>query len=191
MSDLFDVRQKVEEGAEWRGDITVAIDGEQKNLTVRQLRDPEFWEVMSQVDTDELEELQADLPEDKMEELRELRDSDDLTDEEADRLEALQNEIEEEDSNLFEKISKETYDGIKQAAVYGVEPDGEDIQQALAEYTEQIREKYGGSSSDEARQFINDHHISPMMERSTDFVSFSVGIKVLTETIGDTGNLES
>lgn len=191
MSDLFDVRQKVEEGAEWRGDITVAIDGEQKNLTVRQLRDPEFWEVMSQVDTDELEELQSELPEDKMEELRDLRESDDLSDEEADRLEELQNEIEQEDINLFERISKETYEGLKQAAVYGVEPDGEDIQQALTQFTEEIREKYGGSSSEEARQYVNDHHIEPMMERSTDFVSFSVGIKVLTETIGDTGNLES
>lgn len=188
MSDLFEVRQKVEEGAEWRGDITVVIDGDQRNLTVRQLRDPEFWEVMSQVDTDELESLQADLPEDKMEELRDLRESDDLDEDEEERLEELQDEIENQDINLFDKISRETYEGIKQAAKYGIEPDKSDVQRALGEFTEEIREKYGGSSSDEAREYLNDHHIAPMMERSTDFVSFSVGVKVLTETIGDTGN---
>lgn len=188
MSDLFETREKVEKGAEWRGDITVSIDGETQTLTCRQLRDPEFWEVMSQVDTDELEELQADLPEDKMDELRDLREQDELTDEEESRLEALQEEIEEEDIDLFDVISKETYNGIKQAAIYGVEPDQADIQYALTEHVEEINEKYGRTSSDEARQYVNDHVIEPMFERSTDFVSFSVGVKVITETIGDTKN---
>lgn len=188
MSDLFETRQKVEEGAEWRGDITVSVDGETQDLTVRQLRDPEFWNVMSAVDTDELENLQADLPEGKMEELRDLRERDNLDDEEATRLANLQEEIEEEEINLFDTISRETYEGIKQAAKYGVEPDSSDIQYALAEHADKINDLYGGTSSDEAKQYVNDHIIDPMFERSTNFVSFSVGVKVLTETIGETKN---
>lgn len=188
MSDLFETRQKVEEGAEWRGDITVSVDGETQELTVRQLNDPEFWEVMSQVDTDELEELQADLPEEKMEELDDLRSADELDADEEQRLEELQEEIEEEDFDLFDTISLDTYRGIQKAAIFGVEPDEQDVRYALAEHTEEINEKYGGTSSDEAREYVNDHIVKPMFENSTDFVSFSVGVKVLTETIGDTKN---
>lgn len=189
MSDLFQTREKIEKGAEWRGELNVSLDDEMQTLQCRQLRDPEFWEVMSQIDTDELEALQADLPEEKMEELADLRERDeDLDPEEEERLQELQAEIEEEDIDLFDVISQETYKGIKQAAVYGVEPDQEDIQYALAEHAGEINDMYGGTSSDEARQWVNDHVIKPMFERSTDFVSFSVGVKVLTETIGDTKN---
>jgi hypothetical protein len=190
MSDLFETRQKVEEGANWRGDITISVDGDTQTLSCRQLRDPEFWEVMSDIDTDELEDLQGDLPEDKMSELRDLREKDEgeLDEAEQERLESLQDEIEEEDIDLFDTISRETYAGINTAAIYGTEPDQSDIQYALAEHADEINEKYGGTSSEEARQWVNDHVIKPMFERSTNFVSFSVGIKVLTETIGDTKN---
>lgn len=191
MSDLFEVRQKTEEGAEWRGDINVALDGEQKTLTVRQLRDPEFWEVMSKIDTDELEELQSNLPEDKMEEFRELQNADDLAEDEQERLEELQAEMEEQDINLFEELSYDTYQGIKTAAKYGVEPDESDIQRLLTEHTDEIAEKYGGTSHDHAIDYANDHIIEPMIERSTNFTSFAIGIKALGETLGDAGNSEN
>jgi hypothetical protein len=191
MSDLFEVRQKVEEGANWRGTITVTIDGEQKDLTVRQLRDPEFWDVMSDIDTDELQKLQSDLPDEKMEEYRELQNADDLSEGEEDRLESLQREIEEEDVDLFDALSKETYDGIKQAAKYGVEPDPTDVQTALAQHTGEINDKYGGTSDEDARQYVNEHVIGPMIERSTNFTSFAIGVKALGETLGDEGNSES
>lgn len=188
MSDLFEVRQKTEEGAEWRGSINVAIDGDQHELTVRQLRDPEFWDVMSQVDTEELEALQSDLPEDKMEEYRDLQESDELSDDDEDRLEALQEEVEEEDINLFEKLSVETYKGLKQAAKYGVEPDESDVRMALTDHTDDIVDNYGSASNENARQYVNDTIVKPMIERSTNFTSFAIGVKALGETLGDTGN---
>lgn len=192
MSDLFEVRQKVEEGANWRGTITVNIDGEQKELQVRQLRDPEFWDVMSDVDTDELQELQSELPEEKMEEFRDLQQKDDLTEQEEERLDNLQAEVEEEeDLDLFDSLSKDTYDGLKQAAKYGIEPDAGDVRDALTKFTEEIHEEYGGTSEDEARQYVNDHVIGPMIERSTNFVSFAIGVKALGETLGEAGNSEN
>jgi len=188
MSDLFEVRRKTEDGAKWRGSINVSIDDESHQLTVRQLRDPEFWEVMSQVNTDELDELQADLPEEKMEEYRELQDAERLSDKEEERLEQIQTEIEEQDIDLFEVLSYETYEGLKQAAKYGVEPDESDVQTALTEHAGEIKDKYGGTSHDDAKQYVNDHVIEPMVERSTNFTSFAVGIKALGETLGDAGN---
>lgn len=188
MSDLFDVRAKTEQGASWRGTIQVEIDDEVQELTVRQLRDPEFWEVMSQVDTDELEELQSSLPEEKMEEFRELQESNDLSEEEEERLAELQHEVEEEEISLFDTLSYETYEGIKLAAIYGIEPDEQDVRHALTEFAGEIEAKYGGTSNDDARQYINDHIIEGMIENSTDFTSFAIGVRALGETLGDSGN---
>lgn len=189
MSDLFDVRQKVEEGADWRGEIQVNIDGESQTLTVRQLRDPEFWDVMSDINTDELENIDSDLPEDLMEEFNELQEADDLDEEEEERLAELQEQLEEEgDFNLFESVSKETYNGLKKAAKYGVEPDEEDIQYALTNFTEELQSKYGGTNREAAVSYVNDHVIGPMVEESTDFASFAIGIRVFQATLDDAGN---
>lgn len=189
MSDLFEARRKTEDAANWRGSINVSIDGEDtESLTVRQLFDPEFWEVMSQIDTDELAELQADLPEEKMEKFRELQNKDDLTEEEEQEFANLQNEVEEEDIDIFGTLSFETYNGLKTAAKYGVVPDESDIQMALAEHADEIADQYGGTSHEDAEKYVQDHVIDPMIEQSTNLASFAIGVKALGETLGDTKN---
>lgn len=188
MSDLFETREKVEKGAQWRGEITVSIDGEQHNLTIRQLRDTEFWEVMSLVDLDEIEDLQEQLPEDKMDTIEELQNKDDLTEEEQTKLENVKDEIEQEDVNMFDILSYDTFRGIQLAAKYGVEPDAEDCRTALGQYGDKITDRYGAATDEEARKWIQDEQIDPMIEDSTDFTSFTIGVKALTESIGDTGN---
>jgi hypothetical protein len=122
------------------------------------------------------------------EELQDLQRKDDLTEDERERLEELQQEVEENGLNLFDSISKETFDGIKQCAKYGVEPDTEDIRDALTRFTDDIESQYGGTSQDDARQYLNDHVIAPMIEQSTDFTSFAIGVRVLSETLEDEGN---
>lgn len=189
MSDLFETREKVEKNTDWRTEITVMMDGEEQELSIRQLVDPEFWEVMANIDTDELQALQEELPSDKMDELRSLQEQDTLTDDERTRMENLQDEIEQEDVNLFDIISYDTYLGIQQAAIYGVEPDPEDVQYALRNFTDDIDEMYGATSMEQAKEYINDHHVKPMIKNATDFLSFSIGVRVLTETIGDEENL--
>lgn len=188
MSDLFEVREKVEKGANQRSEINVEFDGDVHSLTVRQLVDTEFWEVMTDIDTDELDSLQTDLPEEKMEEFRDLQTKDSLDEDEEERLEELQNEVETEDINIFEKLSTSTYNGIKNAAKYGVEPDESDIQKALAEHAAEVEEQYGDLTHDSARKYVNDHVIHPMIENSTNFVSFAIGVRALGETLGDAGN---
>lgn len=188
MSDLFETREKTEKGVEWRGTINVDVDGDTQELTVRQLRDPEQWEVMSLVDLDELEALQSELPEDKMDELQELQEADTLSDDEESRLETLQAEVEEEDIDLFNTLSYETYKGLATAAKYGVEPDDADIRVALTDHADDIEDQYGNLSNESAKQYLNDAVVAPMIDDSTDFTSFAIGIKVLGETLGDTKN---
>lgn len=188
MSDLFKTREKVEAGANWRGSINVVIDGEEMELSVRQLNDIEFYEVMNLVDTDEIEDLQDHLPKEKMEEISELQEKDSLDDAESERLDALQEELEDQDVNIFDVLSLDTFKGIRKAAKYGVEPDEADKRDALSEYGGEIKEQYGRATSENAGKWLNAHMIEPMIEDATDFASFSIGVKVLTESLDDEGN---
>mgnify|MGYP006280527213 CR=1 FL=1 len=187
MSDLFETRQKAEEGINWRGSITVPVDGEQKELTVRQLRDPEFWEVMTLIDLDEIEELQGDLPEDDMEEYRELADKDELDDQQQNRLASLEEQLNDE-INIFDAISLQTYNGIVKAAKYCVEPDNADVQQALGMHAAEIEEQYGAATQEAAEKYVNKNVVKPMIDDFTDLTSFAIGMKSLEKTLEDEGN---
>jgi len=188
MSDLFEARSKIEEGASWRGEINVHIEDEKKELSVRQLRDPEFWEVMELIDREALRSLKGELDEEKMEEYQELRDSEDLDDDESERLEELQEELEDESTDIFGRLDYDTFEGVRQAAKYGVVPDEADKREALIEKGDYIEEHYGyePTSSEDTEEYLNDE-IARMMDRSTKFVSFTIGIQVLRETMGDSG----
>ena len=192
MSDLFDVRQKTEDGKNWRGEITVPMDGESKELTVRQLVDTEFWEVGSYIDFDELENLEDvdDLDEEKVDELRELSEKSDLTGEESDRLQELNEQLDTE-FNIFDAISMDTFTGIKKTAKYCVEPDQNDIVNTMNNHAAEIEADYGTASQDNAEEWLNENVIHPMIEDSTDLTSFMIGMKALEATLESEGNSES
>lgn len=182
-------KQKLKEGIDWRGSINVTIDDENVPLTVRQLRDPELEEVMGKVNRDELQELRDAYPSDKMEELDELRETDDLDADEQDRLQELESEMEDVDVNLFDILSDKTFDGIRQAAIYGVEPDGEDKQEAFKNRAMEIEREYGikVQSPDDVTEALQDEW-EYYIRNATNFVSFQIGMKVLTETVESEGN---
>lgn len=192
MSDLFDVKQKVKEGQDWRGSVSVEIDGVEKELCIRQLVDGEFYEVMEMINRDELSDLRDDLPEDVLEEYQDLRDTDDLSEDEVERKEELRETLEEESGDLFETLSKETFDGLKQCAKYAVVPDEEDKQAALRERGREIESEYGikVQEPDDVLPALNDE-IAAMIDGSTNFLSFTLGMKCLVETVGNEGNLET
>ena len=192
MSDLFDVREKTEKGKEWRGEITVPMDGESKTLTVRQLVDTEFWEVGSYIDFDELQNLEdvEDLDEEKVDELRELSEQDDLTDGEEERMAELEQELDTE-FNIFDAISMDTFLGIKKTAKYCVEPDENDIVNVMNNHAAEIEADYGLADHENAREYVNENVIAPMIDDSTDLTSFMIGMKALEATLETEGNSES
>lgn len=192
MSDLFEVRQKTVEGANWRGTVRLTLDGEEKELCVRQLRDKEFFRVMKRIDRDELRALREELPDDLMEEYRELQDQEDLSEDEEERLDEVEEELNERSTSLFDALSVETFEGIVDCAYYGVEPDQADLKQALFEYADDIEEAYGEepkTDKDEVvHRFVKEHVLHDMLDQSTNFQSFIIGMQVLIETVGAEGN---
>lgn len=189
MSDLSTAKEKLKAGAEWRGTITVELDGDELELTVRQLRDPEFEEVMGHIDRDELQALKDEYPSDEMDELRDLQSADDLSDDEADRLAELEDEMADVDVNIFDILSDDTFGGIRKAAIYGVEPDEEDLEAAFRERARDIEAERGikVKTPEDVRPVLQDEW-EDRVRNATDFASFRIGMEVLTETVGDEGN---
>lgn len=189
MSDLFPLREKTEKGKEWRGEITIPDDGDSRTLTVRQLVDTEYWEVMTYIDLEELTSLSEsdDVDEDKLEELQDLANQSALSDSETERMQQLESEI-DTNLNIFDSVSMETFTGIKKTAKYCVEPDQNDIVQAMNNHAATIEDEYGAATDENAREWVNENVIDPMIEESTDLLSFMIGMKALQATLETEGN---
>lgn len=194
MSDLNKLTQKTKEGKEWRGSITVEDDGDEMQMTVRQLTSPETEDVFRMIDRDELETLREELPSEKMERRNELAeiDEDERTDEEEDELDELRAELRGAHMKLFDILSAETFEGIRQAARYGVVPDEADMSEALRNRAHEIEEEYGTrvQTPEDTFDALKDD-LRDAIDNSTRFVGFQMGMKVLRETGGDEGNSES
>lgn len=189
MSDFHKTKQKLKEGAEWRGTINVSIDGEDMELTVRKLRDPEYEEVMGLISRDELEALREQMPTEKVEEHRELQRAEDLSDEERERLDELEAEIREESPSLFDVLSEQTFDGIRRCAKYGVEPDEEDLAHAFRERATQIEREHGIKvQTPEDIEGVLKKEMQQHIDEATNLASFQMGMEVLVETVGDEKN---
>lgn len=191
MSDFHRLKQKSQEGIEWRGTISVEYDGEMMELQVRQLSGPEFEEVMRLVDREELKALRDLVPSDIREEYNELQERDDLTDEESARLSALQEEMEEAmgGKTLFDILSTETFEGIRKCAIYCVEPDREDLEYYFKNEASQIEQEYGIKVRypEDTYQAAKDD-LEYMVRNAPDFIGFTIGLQALMETVGDEKN---
>lgn len=188
MSDLFAVEEKVQRGADWRGEMDVTIDGDEHTLTYRQLVDPEMAEIMTHLKRDELMEMRQEMDAELLDEYRDLRAKDDLTDEEEVRIEEIAEEVAGDDSQ-FGAMDQDTITAIRKAAKYGVEPDDEDRQQALKEDAHRIEEEYGVQvrEPEDVDPYLQDR-IEEMIDNCQDFVSVEIGMEVLMSSMGDRGN---
>lgn len=192
MSDLFKAVDKTREGKDWRDTITLEHDGDELEFCIRQMKDGEFYEVMSRIDRDEIEELQDSLPQDLVEEYEGLQsmDSDERSEEGTERMHELEEEIEEKSPDFLDYLSTETFNGIRQAAKIAVEPDDEDMQLALREHARQIEEETGRDvrEPEDTRQWLKDNKIAYIIDESTDFLSFALGMECLMATADEEGN---
>ena len=191
MSDIHTLTKKTKEGKEWRGTIVVEDDGDEMELTVRNLTSPEIEDVFRLIDRDELERLREELPQDKMEERTELleMDEDERTEEEQERLDELTDELQGAHMKMFDILGKETFDGIRLAAKKGVVPDEEDMEHALKNRATEIEKETGASVRypEDTFDFLKDELIDSI-ENNTRFIGFQIGMKVLQKTGESEGN---
>ena len=192
MSDLATAKQKIKKGADWRGTVTLDIDGDTVELCVRQLRDVELEEVMGLIDRDELENLRDEYPDEVRDELDELRSQDDLSEEEEERLSELQEQMEDVDVDVFSVLSDSTFEGVRKAAMYGVEPDEDDMATAMRERAHEIEKERGiqVQTPEDTHDALKEEW-QDILYQATDFVSFEAGMEVLMATVGEEGNSEN
>lgn len=191
MSDLSTLTKKTREGREWRGEITVEDDGTEMSLTVRNLTSPEIEEVFRLLDRDELEQLEDELPTEKMEERTELleMDEDERTDGEQDRLDELTKELSDAHMKMFDILSADTFEAIRLAARKGVVPDQEDMEDALQNRAREIEEETGRrvQTPEDTFDYLK-AELEESIANSTNFIGFQIGMKVLRETGAEEGN---
>ena len=190
MSGFNKLREKAAKGQEWRGDITVGSGDDALDLKIRQLNDPEYYEVMSGINHDELEELGDMMPEDDLERFRELDDMDDRTEEQEAEMQLLEEDLNRQSAQIFKIMSKETFEAIRTAAKYGVVPSEDDVREMMMDDS-WVKDKedmgYDVSHYDGAYEALNDE--TPMIiDGQTDLESFEIGMEVIYETVGGEGN---
>ena len=190
MSDLHVLREKTAKGKDWRGTIRVMLEDTEIELTVRQLTDPEMFEVMSMIDMEEVKSLRGDLPEEQLERFYDLQDKDELTEDEEEEFSELEELLNDKSSNLFENLSKETFNGIVTCAEYCVEPDNEDLKEAFMQdgWVAQKEKEYGEIKTPEDCYEPLKDDLRKDIRNMTNFTSFNIGIMALMESVGDSKN---
>lgn len=211
MSDLLQFDNKVKQGAEWRGTTEVSMDdsimgsteedsdAESFGVTYRLLKDPEFAESIARMGADNFEDKLASLEDarsafddDQLERYEELERSDDLSDDEREELEALQNELEDE-SNLADVLGMmdpDLTDGFHYAAECGLEPDEDDIQEVLNMKVPEQREMFGEHVPDreKAVELLQQRIEENIIGNSTGFTAYGLGMEIFMESMEDQGN---
>ena len=191
MSDIHTLTKKTKEGKEWRGTIVVEDDGDEMELTVRNLTSPEIEDVFRLIDRDELERLREELPQDKMEERTELleMDEDERTDEQQERLDELTDELQGAHMKMFDVLGEDTFDGIRLAAKKGVVPDEDDMEHALKNRAVEIEKETGKSvrHPEDTFDYLKDELVDAI-KNNTRFIGFQIGMKVLQKTGESEGN---
>jgi len=191
--DYFRSREKLVKGNEWRGEITVTIDDEDYQWTVRQLEDDEYYDVIADIDRKGLRQFREEVDQDRLDRYRELRDKkndleedEELSDEEQEELEELRDEF--EDMSILDRIDKRTFNAVRRAGRYGVVPSEEDVNYVMNELTKkEIGEMFGvtieGALTPDDVYDILKEDMKERLKSSTDFVSFEVGLQVLNSTM--------
>lgn len=187
MTDYFESRKKLVQGENWRGEITVTVDGDEYSWTSRQLNDEEFFEVISDIDRDAIGEYRDEIDQDKLQEYRELQDVEDPDEDEQERLEELRNELEDESTDILDAIDEDTFNALQRAGIYGAVPSEEDVSYlinnfSLAEVNDQFDTDLEKLDRDTAYDVLKED-IKERLRNATRFVSFEVGLQILSNTL--------
>lgn len=199
MSDFKRLRGKTIEGRAWRGTITVTIDGEDMELSIRQMTDGEYYDVTNRIDMGELKSIRDVLPTDIVNEYRELQEREELNDGEQKRKEQLEEELAAADTNFVKSISGDTFDAVVDCAKYCVVPDIQDVNDMFMdnEYIAYVEEEYGfrpqtpkdlydpekDGKTDEWAGPLKDE-MQSIIDQQTGLMSFVIGLMCFIETMG-------
>lgn len=203
MSDWAKVRRTAIEGVKNRKTVEVEYEGETVEFTVRQLLDPEYFDVMSDINLEHLMDLQGDITQDEAERMLELIEIDDRTDEEESELEDLKAKAGDVNESFFDVVDDDTYQALRRCAMYVIVPDHEDVIEMFqdGQFVSYVEEEYGVEVKrpedlyDPEKDIDPDKWAGPMkdemrktLNRMGRMQSFNIGLEVFMSTLEDMGN---
>ncbi len=187
-SGALKLRNKIQEGRNWRETVSLRIDDEKIEIKVRQLEDPEFWKVKEKINEDKMEEIGNNIDQEKVNKYDELSEKEELTDQEKQEFDKLETQIENEILSAINDFDMDTFEGIVDAGKYGVVIDQESIDEVGSMTPAEQKDMFGETfkNGEEIRKFLKDD-LQHQIEHATNLVSFLLGMTVLDATTEDEG----
>lgn len=193
MSDALALRQKAIDGKNWRKTITVTVEGDEYELTIRQLTDSEYLPVYKHIKPVQEEISDAlegdDLGEEDLERLEELQEKDELSEDEKQELDYLEENVGGGISQVLALLSDEGHEAIKEAGKHAVMPDRGDIQGVMEMSPSEQKEEFGDTvRTPEEAKHVLEAELEKMLDESRNLLAFQVGIQAFFASNVTEGN---
>lgn len=177
-------KAKLQEGIDWRGSTTIEIDGDEIDVTYRQLYDREEAQYREKIDLQPFQKAQKNLDEEERDRLQDLANVDDPTDAEREELENLQSQAGLSDGEMSSITEGESADALIEVAKCGIMPTPDDVDYAWEKPESWKIENYGKAPKQkgEMRKLIKDS-MENLLEKSTDRAAILLGLRVYIDTL--------
>jgi hypothetical protein len=150
MSDWHELKSSIQQGDEWRGSCNVPIGDGTVEIKHRKLLESERQdEILPRLDMGAISQHNEHEKTDAEETIEELQPKDELTEEEEQRLAQAQQELAEQKSDLIDSIGEETFQAVREAAIMGVVPDEEDVNEVINESPTESAERFRPINDDD------------------------------------------
>lgn len=196
MSDLNELHKKILDGMDYTKEVTVQYgEDEEYTVNIRQLKDTEYNEIVfnDAVDMDEVKEMidESDATEDEIERYQELENkkketSEDLTEDEEEEFRKLKEKLETESGKITQYLAKNAFEEVHDAGKKAVVPDDEDIEYAMNLPIKQQKEIYGSvlNTREEAKEAVK-KRFQKDLDKSSKMISFNLGLQAFYLTVGN------
>lgn len=194
--DYLTARNKINQGTDWRGTASVAVDGNELAIGHRLLNEEEFFDIKRVIPLSELREYRDEDESDAEKRLRELQSRDEeLTKEETEELEQLQGEIAAKQDDIEDALGKEAYDKLMWAGKQAIMPTEDDIEDIIQASPEVQREVLCQDGEDLPNPMLPGS-VEPRLKRDMVEtveaqpypIKYTIGMKAFVETVSVLGN---
>lgn len=192
MSEWAELRNQIQQGADWRGTVNVPVGDETFEITYRLLTESERQSLLPRIDMKSLVEHREEGQSDAEEVVEDLQSADDLSEAEEEQLQEAQMDLARQRADLIDALGAETFEAIRDAGRIGIVPDEEDVSQVMEEPIAESRERFGPiddvPDAPETRAEAREAVVAEMdhwLEQSPYPVKFTVGQEVFAATQGE------
>jgi len=190
-------KEKIADGTDWRGSVTITLDGEAVDFCHRLLNETELMRVRNAIDMDALTDGGGDDGNvgqtEAQERLLELQQKGELTDDEETELRELAQEVAGETDEIEDALGEDGYYLLMEMGQNAIEPSEEYVEWVFEQSPSTVREHTGVESvpSTLTKEWIRDRLRSELrddLDGQPYPIKIQIGMQALAETMSVMGN---